>query len=81
MFWIIVFILAWYNTGLLCCLWLCWEEHQEGIDQTIDDFKSCLIMSFFGWFVVLLVTIKLRINRGKNRNQQAKVILKGKGRE
>jgi len=80
MFWTIVFILAWYNTGLLCTLFLSYLDHLDGEDFTVDSFKNILFMSLLGWIMIVVTIVYTVFVRNADDDQQ-KILFKGKERE
>lgn len=80
MFWTIVFILAWYNTGLLSVIFLYYLDHLDGDDFTKSDLTSAIVISFFGWIMVVVAIVYTIFVRNADDNRQ-KILFKGKRRE
>lgn len=81
MFWTIVLLLAWYNTGLLVCLFMCWLQSENGEDVTTEDIKVSFFVAVIGWICVLLAIWYYCECNSKRSTTPKRIILKGKGRE
>jgi hypothetical protein len=88
MFWMILFLVCWYQTGLLCILFLGYQSHKDGEDLTSDDIPMLIGFSFLGCFLLLLLVLWVfspyapgkAANRAEKQKNPPRILIPGRKR-